>query len=259
MKNKLSVIKIGGNIIDDEQALHACLVDFAHMPHPKILVHGGGKLATRLDEKLGIKTEMHHGRRITSEENLETVVMVYAGLINKKTVSILQSQTCNAIGLSGSDANCILATKRPSSPVDFGCVGDVKAVNGDSINLFLDNGMTPVFCAISHDGNGHLFNTNADSVAAEIAIAMSEQYDTELMYCFEKNGVLSDIDDDQSVIQSIDSQRYSNLRGKGVIHAGMLPKMENSFHALRNGVAKVVICHADALRDSERIHTTLTL
>ncbi len=258
MKNKISIIKIGGNIIDDEHTLSAFLSDFAQIKHTKILVHGGGKIATQLNKKLGITTIMNEGRRITSTENLDTVTMVYAGLINKKIVSKLQGYNCNAMGLSGSDANCILATKRPTTPIDFGWVGNIESINSSAINIFTSNGMTPVFCAISHDGNGQLLNTNADTVAAEIAIAMSEFYDTELIYCFEKKGVLQDINDENSIIQNIDSEMYAELKEKKSIHEGMLPKMENCFHALNNEVNKVIIGSPKVINNDETC-TTLIL
>jgi acetylglutamate kinase len=259
MKNKLIIVKIGGNIINEEKALASFLSDFSKIKHAKILIHGGGKIASKLNEKLGIKTIMNEGRRITSTENLDTVTMVYAGLINKKIVSKLQGDNCNALGLSGSDANCIIATKRPTNPIDFGWVGDVKTINNTTINLFLQNGMTPVFCAISHDGKGQLLNTNADTVAAEIAIAMSENYETELIYCFEKNGVLENINNPNSVIEKIDEKSYQKLKRDKIIAEGMLPKMENCFQALNNKVNSVIIGNTKVISNNIEIRTTLTL
>jgi acetylglutamate kinase len=259
MKTKLSVIKIGGNIIDDENMLSSFLHDFSKIKNPKVLIHGGGKIASKLNDRLGIETIMNEGRRITSSDNLETITMVYAGLINKKIVSKLQGRNCNALGLSGADANCILATKRPTTPIDFGWVGDVKHINNISINLFLKNGITPVFCAVSHDGNGQLLNTNADTVAAEIAIAMTETYETELIYCFEKDGVMMDIKDNSSIIRSINSNKYKDLKEKKIINEGMLPKMENCFHALQNKVTRVIIGSPKVLNNTETLFTTLTL
>ncbi|MFD1553507.1 acetylglutamate kinase [Putridiphycobacter roseus] len=259
MKNKLVVIKIGGNIIDDDAALASFLTDFSQLKQDKILIHGGGKIATRLNDKLGIKTIMNEGRRITSSDNLDTTTMVYAGLINKKIVGKLQGYSCNALGLSGSDANCILATKRPSTPIDFGWVGDVVSINNTTINLFLENNITPVFCALSHDGNGQLLNTNADTVAAEIAVAMSDAYDVELIYCFEKKGVLMDVLDEDSLIQTINSQDYACLKQKKIINEGMLPKMENCFYALNNHVNKVIIGNPKVISDQGYLCTTLIL
>ncbi|MFT6167454.1 MAG: acetylglutamate kinase [Vicingaceae bacterium] len=258
MKNKISVIKIGGNIIDNEKALDSFLIDFAKIDNTKILIHGGGKIATKINDKLGIKTIMNDGRRITSEENLDTVIMVYAGLINKKIVGKLQGKKCNALGLSGSDGNCILAEKRPTSPIDYGWVGDVKTINSSLIKLFLSHGITPVFCAISHDGNGQLLNTNADTIASEIAIAMSKHAETELIYCFEKKGVLSDISDEDSIIEHINYNQYLKLKENNTINEGMLPKMDNCFNALNNKVSKVCIGHANMINGNE-ICTTLTL
>ena len=258
MTNKISIVKIGGNIIDDAEALDSFLADFANLKQAKVLIHGGGKVANRLNEKLGIETVMNEGRRITSAENLDTVTMVYAGLINKKIVSKLQGKECNAMGLSGSDANCILATKRPPEPIDFGEVGDVKSVNSSTIELFLSNGITPIFCAISHDGEGHLLNTNADTIASEIAIAMSGYYEVELIYCFEKKGVLEKVEDEGSIIQHIDTSKYEGLKETKKIHAGMLPKLENCFHALNNKVDKVIIGSANLINGTET-GTTLTL
>ena len=258
MKNKISIIKIGGNIINSEKTLDEFLAGFAQIKHAKILVHGGGKIASRINEELGIKTVMHQGRRITSSENLDTVTMVYAGLINKKIVSQLQANNCNALGLSGSDANCILATKRPTTPIDFGWVGDIKSINSSVINTFVSNGITPVFCAISHDGNGQLLNTNADTIASEIAIAMSEFYHTELIYCFEKRGVLEDINDENSLIRTINSERYIKLKEQKIIHEGMLPKLENCFHALNNKVNKTIIGNSKVITNN-RTCTSITL
>lgn len=259
MKNKLSIVKIGGNIIDDEAQLNSFLVDFAQINNPKILIHGGGKIATQLNEKLNIKTVMNKGRRITTAENLDTVIMVYAGLINKKIVSKLQGNNCNSLGLSGADANCILATKRPMEPIDFGWVGDVKRVNSSIINTFIFNGITPVFCAISHDGNGQLFNTNADTIASEIAIAMNEYYETELIYCFEKQGVLQDVNDENSVIKTINTEKFKLLKLNKIINEGMLPKMENCFHALNNKVNKVIIGNSKVIIKNNESFTTLTI
>lgn len=258
MKNKISIIKIGGNIINNEKKLDSFLADFAKIKTTKILIHGGGKIATQLNDKLGIKTIMNGGRRITSTENLDTVSMVYAGLINKKIVSKLQGNKCNALGLSGSDANCILAKKRPNYPIDYGWVGDVKAINSSTIKMFLSHGITPVFCAISHDGNGQLLNTNADTIAAEIAIAMSKYAATELIYCFEKKGVLLDVSNEHSIIKNINYKQYLALKENNTINEGMLPKIENCFNALNNKVGKVTIGHPSVINGNE-ICTTLTL
>ena len=256
---KLTIIKIGGNVINDELALRQFLADFSKVEGKKILVHGGGKIATEVSSKLGVVTKMHEGRRITTAENLDVVVQIYAGLINKNVVAQLQKEGCNAIGLTGADGNSILAVKRPVKEVDFGFVGDVVEVNSASIHALLENDMTPVFCAVTHNKEGQLLNTNADTIAAELAIGMSELYDTELVYCFEKNGVLMDMEDDHSVIPIIDSAKYEELKKENIIHEGMLPKMENCFEALQKNVGKVIIGNANALRDEHIPYTTLTL
>jgi acetylglutamate kinase len=259
MKTKLTVIKIGGEIINNPEQLQAFLADFSRLNEPKVLVHGGGKIATALSAKLGIETRMQEGRRITTKENLEVVTMVYAGLINKNITASLQSQQCNAIGLSGADASVIVASKRPSKPLDYGYVGDIQSINSKVIDTFVQSQMVPVFSAICHDGKGQLLNTNADTIATEIAIAMSEKYDTELIYCFDKKGVLMDVNDDDSVVGKINTDVYRNLREQKVIHDGMLPKMENAFHALNHKVSKVMIGNTDFIKDRTEAHTLLTL
>lgn len=259
MKTKLTVIKIGGEIINNPEQLQAFLADFSRLNEPKVLVHGGGKIATALSAKLGIETRMQEGRRITTKENLEVVTMVYAGLINKNITASLQSQKCNAIGLSGADASVIVASKRPSKPLDYGYVGDIQSINSKVIDTFVQSQMVPVFSAICHDGKGQLLNTNADTIATEIAIAMSEKYDTELIYCFDKKGVLMDVNDNDSVVEKINTDVYRNLREQKVIHDGMLPKMENAFHALNHKVSKVMIGNTDFIKDRTEAHTLLTL
>lgn len=259
MKTKLTVIKIGGEIINNPEQLQAFLADFSRLNEPKVLVHGGGKIATALSAKLGIETRMQEGRRITTKENLEVVTMVYAGLINKNITASLQSQQCNAIGLSGADASVIVASKRPSKPLDYGYVGDIQSINSKVIDTLVQSQMVPVFSAICHDGKGQLLNTNADTIATEIAIAMSEKYDTELIYCFDKKGVLMDVNDNDSVVEKINTDVYRNLREQKVIHDGMLPKMENAFHALNHKVSKVMIGNTDFIKDRTEAHTLLTL
>ncbi len=258
-KQKLLVAKIGGNIIEDEKALASFMEDFSKVEGPKILVHGGGKSATHLASKLGVKTEMIDGRRITSAENLNIVIMTYAGLVNKTIVSGLQKYTCNALGLTGADANVILAEKRPVQCIDYGYVGDVVKVNRVTIKAFLDQGITPVFCAVTHDANGQLFNTNADTIASEIASAMSSDYKVSLFYCFELKGVLEDIEDKDSVIEHIDLEKYTELRNADIIADGMLPKLQNCFDALQKNVSKVHIANAEFIKDNNTKHTTLSL
>ncbi len=256
---KLLVAKIGGNIVDNETALTNFLKDFAAIDQPKILIHGGGKIATRVAEKMGVETQMINGRRITSRENLDIVVQLYAGLINKTIVAQLQSEQCNALGLTGADANIIQAIKRPVKDIDYGFVGDVVSVNEDRLHQFIANALTPVFCAITHNEQGQLFNTNADTIASQIAVAMSAYYDVSLYYCFELQGVLTNINDKNSVIESIDTKKYTQLKAEGIIADGMLPKMENCFDALNKGVAEVHIANANFATDQTVLHTTLTL
>lgn len=259
MKPSLSVIKIGGNVIENQTELNRFLKLFATVEGPKILVHGGGKKATRLGEKLGIKTTMVNGRRITDKDSLEVAVMVYAGLINKSIVSQLQAQDCNAIGLSGADAGIILAVKRPAAPIDFGFVGDIVSVHTNALRTFLSSGLVPVFCALTHDEKGQMLNTNADTIASELAIALSRDYSTTLYYCFEKSGVLSDVSNDHSVIPHINKQTYYSLIKEQTIGEGMLPKLENCFHALDHSVHKVCVGNINMLRTKPSPFTTLTL
>ena len=259
MKSKLSIVKIGGHVIDDDRLLDSFLKDFAQLKSTKMLVHGGGKLATRLSRRLGISVEMENGRRITSSENLEVVTMVYAGLVNKRICAALQGYGCSAMGVSGVDANSILSEKRKVGTVDYGWVGDVKAVDADLIRGFLSSGITPVFCPISHDGKGHLLNINADTVAAELAIAMSRYFETELIYCFEKNGVLSDVENSDSVIEVISPQTYHELKASGKIASGMLPKMANCFNALERNVSGVTIGSPAIIGNKHAVCTTITL
>lgn len=258
-KQSLHIIKIGGNIINNEELLSSVLKDFADLDTLKILVHGGGKKATELANSIGLEPKMIGGRRITDEANLEIVTMVYAGLLNKNITAQLQQNNCNALGLSGADANCILAHKRIVKDIDYGFAGDIDAVNSSAINVFLQNDMTPVFCAISHDKNGQLLNTNADTIASELAIGLSELYDVSLIYTFEKNGVLLSVENENSVIENIDSKSYEKLKSENIIADGMLPKMENCFNALQKGVSKVIIGNPTVINNPNQQFTTLTI
>ncbi len=246
---KLQVIKIGGNVIDNDAALESFLADFAKVEGLKILVHGGGKVATELAGKMGIEQKMVDGRRITDAETLKVTTMVYSGLINKNVVAALQKNKVNAIGVSGADGNAIKASKRPVKEIDYGFVGDIdsKGVNVELIALLLEGGFTPVFPAISHDGNGQLLNTNADTIASAIAVAMAKKYDVQLNYCFEKKGVLRDVEDDSSVISTITNDVYIDLKKDKVIFEGMIPKLDNCFDAINNGVKAVMIAHSNDL------------
>jgi acetylglutamate kinase len=245
---KLIVIKIGGNIIDDEAKLASFIKDFSAIEDKKILVHGGGKLATRLAEKLGIEQQLVDGRRITDAETLKIVTMVYAGYINKNIVAALQANNCNAIGLCGADGDSILAHKRNHPVLEYGFVGDVDAINTDLIDSLLHRNMAVVFAPITHDQEGQLLNTNADTIAQEIAKGMSHLYDVQLVYSFEKSGVLLDAEDDATVIAEINPSYYQQLKGKNKIFAGMIPKLDNAFTALNSGVQKVIIGKAENLR-----------
>ena len=256
---KLSIVKIGGNIIEDDVSLKAFLKLFANLEGHKILVHGGGKRATHIAAKLGIESKMVNGRRITDAETLEVITMVYGGLVNKNIVAKLQALKIDAIGLTGADANAITSDKRPVKEIDFGFVGDVKNVAYNSINKLFGAGFTPVFCAITHDGNGQLLNTNADTIASQVAIGMSNLYETSMYYCFELNGVLKDIHDKNSVIKQIDSTLYNQLLEDGIIVDGMLPKLENCFDALKHGVKTINMGNTSMLTVENDNFTRITL
>ena len=252
---KLLVIKIGGNIIDDESKLSAFLKEFASIASKKILVHGGGKLATKMATQLNVPQQMVEGRRITDAETLKIVTMVYAGLINKNIVAQLQAAGCNAIGLSGADANVILAHKRlPKNSrsgdrdLDYGYAGDVDEVNAEFLHSLLGQSLSPVLAPITHDKKGQLLNTNADTIAQETAKALSEFYDVHLIYSFEKSGVLLDAADENSVIPLVNKTRYQDLKEKELVFAGMIPKIDNAFSALQSGVKKVIIGNAENLK-----------
>lgn len=254
----LKIIKIGGNIIDDNEALHSFLKEFASIDGLKLLVHGGGKSATKLAHQMQVEVKMIDGRRITDAETLDVITMVYAGKINKNIVAQLQASNCNAIGFSGADGNAIVSEKRPIKTIDYGFVGDVKKVNTNALEIILNNAIIPVFCAITHDGNGQLLNTNADTIASALAIDLSNIFNTELYYCFEKNGVLVDVNNNDSVIEHINSQTYQELKSKGIIYEGMLPKIDNCFHAITHNVNKVCIGKPEMLFNAKTKYTTIT-
>jgi acetylglutamate kinase len=244
---QLSIIKIGGNIIDDEARLSAFLDNFAAVPGKKILVHGGGKLATKVAEGLGIQQQMVDGRRITDAETLKIVTMVYAGTINKNIVAQLQARGCAAMGLTGADGNAILSHKRTNASIDYGYVGDVDLVNSSLLTSLLLLDKTLIFAPITHDGKGQLLNTNADTIAQELARGLSSSFEVSLIYSFEKSGVLLDAEDDNSVIGRIDPVYYEELKASKAIFAGMIPQLDNAFAALRSGVKKVIIGRAEEL------------
>lgn len=244
----ITVVKIGGNVIDNPEALDQFVHDFAQLPSPKVLVHGGGKLATRLSGKLGIETHMVEGRRITDRETLDVVTMVYAGLVNKQIVAKLQAEGCNAIGLSGADGNVIPAHRRKPNPIDYGFVGDIDTteINASFISTLLSSGVTPVFCALCHE-SGTMLNCNADTIAQSVAVALSATADVRLVYCFERLGVMGNLDDDSSLIATITPDTYQSLKADGTINSGMIPKIDNAFAAIRNGVKSVTIKHSKNL------------
>jgi acetylglutamate kinase len=246
---KLFVIKIGGNIIDDETKLCSFIKAFTLIDGKKILVHGGGKLATKLADQLGIHQELIDGRRITDAETLKIVTMVYAGLINKNIVAQLQSQRCDAIGLCGADANIIVAHKRVHPTIDYGFVGDVDAVNISFLKNLLDQNISIVIAPITHNNEGQLLNTNADTIAQEIAKALSKSFEVSLIYSYEKSGVLKNADDDNSVISTINESSYQTLKKEKIIFAGMIPKLDNAFTALNSGVNKIIIGKAENLQE----------
>jgi acetylglutamate kinase len=246
---KLFVIKIGGNIIDDEVKLSTFLASFASIPDKKILVHGGGKLATTLAARLQVPQQLIDGRRITDAATLEIVTMVYAGLVNKSMVAKLQANGCDAIGLCGADANIVLAHQRVHPSRDYGYVGDIDRINRARLQQLLDGGLTPVLAPLTHNGEGQLLNTNADTLAQEIAKELSTSAEVHLIYSFDKSGVLMDIHDDRSVIPTIRPAYYEQLKTEQKIFAGMIPKMDNAFAALRSGVKQVIIGKAEQLQE----------
>lgn len=244
---KLTIIKVGGKIVEEQASLEALMADFAKIEGKKILVHGGGRSATKLAAQMGIETKMVDGRRITDDNMLQIVTMVYGGLVNKKIVAHLQSLGINAIGMTGADMNIVLSDKRPVKTVDYGWVGDVKAVDGKALASLLDAGVCPVVAPLTHDGKGHILNTNADTMAGEVAKEMAKTFDVTLMYCFEKAGVLADENDDNSVIPQINASKFESLKSDGAITGGMIPKLENSLACVAAGVSKVVITRADLI------------
>lgn len=249
MKEILNIIKIGGHVINDESSLNYFLSEFNKIDGAKILVHGGGKIATSLSEKLNIPVKMVEGKRITDSATLDIAVMAYAGLINKKITAKLQSINCNAIGLSGTDANCITAQKRNVKTIDYGYVGDINetGVNCSFFNLLISKDITPVLCAISHDSKGQLLNTNADSIASSLAVALSELYEVKLIFCFEKNGVLLNTNNENSVIKKITETEYVKEKQNGIITDGMIAKLDNAFKAIAAGVKYVQIGKSDKI------------
>ncbi len=259
--DKLFVIKVGGNIIDDEEKLKSFLQSVASVQSHKILVHGGGKIATTIGNKLGIESKYINGRRITDDDTIDLVTMVYGGLINKKIVAQLQSLNCNAIGLTGADANLMPAKKRIVKDIDYGWAGDIEnsKLNAQSLTLLLNNEFVPVFAPLTHDEQGHILNTNADTIASSLAVALSGFYDVRLIYCFEKKGVLENVEDDNSVITNINKEKYKQLLDEQKLFAGILPKIDNAFAAINAGVHEVLIGDANDLIQNTTNKTIGTL
>ena len=247
MKEKLTIIKVGGKIVEEADTLDRLLGDFSALTGNKLLVHGGGRSATRIAAQLGIESQMVNGRRITDAETLKVVTMVYGGLVNKNIVAELQAKGVNAIGLTGADMNVIRSVKRPVKDIDYGFVGDVEHVDADALASLIQRGVVPVMAPLTHDGQGHILNTNADTIAGETAKALARLFDVTLVYCFEKKGVLSDENDDDSVIPVLTPDLFRRYVDEGVIKEGMIPKLENSFSAIEAGVSRVVITLASAI------------
>ena len=255
MKEKLTIVKVGGAVVEDELQLSQLLRDFSAIEGRKVLVHGGGRKATKMAERLGIETKMVEGRRITDADMLEVVTMVYGGLVNKNLVARLQANGVNALGLTGADANAIRSHKRPlKNGVDYGFVGDVDQADGNMLSRLIEAGITPVMAPLTHDGEGHILNTNADTIASETAKALAAHYDVTLIFSFEKKGVLSNPDDDDSVIATINHADFECYKADGTISGGMLPKIENALHAVDAGVSKVIITLATAI---DGLHGTI--
>lgn len=245
--DKLTIIKVGGKIVEEEASLKRLLNDFSQIEGYKLLVHGGGRSATKLAEHLGQESKMVNGRRVTDAETLKVVTMVYGGLVNKNIVAGLQAAGVNALGLTGADMDIIRSEKRPVKDVDYGFVGDVKQVNIEVLARLIQQGIVPVLAPLTHDGNGSMLNTNADTIAGETAKAMAKAFDVRLIYCFEKKGVLMNENDDESVIPTVDKATFADLVEKGIVQGGMIPKLENAFASIDAGVKEVVITRADMI------------
>lgn len=254
---KVIVIKVGGAVVEDEATLKALIRDFAALEGYKVLVHGGGRSATRIAAQLGIESQMVGGRRITGDDMISVVTMVYGGLVSKRLVALLQAEGVNALGVTGADMDLIRSHKRPlkkvtlndgtTQMVDFGWVGDVDRADGLRLKQLLESGVVPVVAPLTHDGEGHILNTNADTMAQTVATALSSYFDVTLTYCFEKPGVLRNANDDNSVIPSITPANYEQLKAEGIVSGGMIPKLDNAFQALNSGVGKVIITQATNL------------
>ncbi|HKI88719.1 MAG TPA: acetylglutamate kinase [Draconibacterium sp.] len=243
--DRLTIIKVGGKVVEEAESLNAVLTQFNKISGNKILVHGGGRAATNIANRLGIQTQMVEGRRITDEAMLEVVIMVYGGLLNKRIVANLQARGCNAIGLTGADLDLIRSVKRPVKEIDYGYVGDVEEVNSSDLRVLIEENAVPIIAPLTHDGKGNLLNTNADTIASEIAIELSNYYSVYLFYCFEKKGVLNDPNNENSLIYDLDSVLFQKYQQEGIISGGMIPKLETGFRAKKNGVKEVLITNPE--------------
>jgi acetylglutamate kinase len=248
MSEHLTLVKVGGKVVEETTSLHDFLTRFLKTEGLKVLIHGGGRSATAMASRLGLEAKMVDGRRITDAAMLEVVTMVYGGLVNKNIVATLQSMGTNAIGLTGADLNYMQSVKRPVKEIDYGFVGDVTHVRTTELNLLIDQGIVPVLAPLTHDCKGQLLNTNADTIAAEAAIALSARYETELVYCFERPGVLRDAEDDLSLINCLTYHQFKELQAAGAIHTGMIPKLDNSFDAIKRGVSRIRITSVAGLQ-----------
>ncbi|MBR4066954.1 MAG: acetylglutamate kinase [Bacteroidaceae bacterium] len=254
MKNRITVIKVGGKIAEESESLGNLLDRFTQIEGRKVLIHGGGRSATRIAERLGIESRMVDGRRITDSDTLQVVTMVYGGLVNKNIVAQLQARGVNALGLTGADCNIIKAHKRPVANIDYGFVGDVEHADGNMLSNLIEQGITPIVAPLTHDGKGNLLNTNADTMAAETAKALAAHYNVTLIYCFELPGVMRDPDDAGSLISTITHDNYRTLLADGTVSGGMIPKIDNAFNAIENGVKEVIITRADAIDGKHGTH-----
>lgn len=257
MKTAITIIKVGGKIVEERESLMQLLDRFAAIEGKKVLIHGGGRSATKIAEKLGIESRMIDGRRVTDEATLGVVTMVYGGLVNKNIVAGLQARGVNALGLTGADCNVIHAHKRPVKDIDWGFVGDVDGADGKMLSALIEQGIVPVVAPLTHDGNGNMLNINADTMAAETAKALAPYYDVTLTYCFEFPGVMRNPEDATSVIPEIRTDDYRKLKEDGIVSGGMIPKIDNAFNALDNGVTKVIITRADAIDGKNGTHIML--
>lgn len=243
--DRLTIIKVGGKVVEETESLNALLDQFIRISGHKILVHGGGRAATDMARRLGIETRMAEGRRITDAPMLEVVSMVYGGLVNKNIVAALQARGCNALGLTGADLDLVRANKRPVGEIDYGYVGDVADINSRELRLLINENVVPVIAPLTHDGKGNLLNTNADTIASEVASELANYFSTFLFYCFEKRGVLYDPNDDNSVIHELDMTQFLKYKETGIINTGMIPKLETGFRAKRNGVKEILITNPE--------------